>query len=152
MDLVPEPEVLLRSFFVFEHRCLSCYALAIERHPLFKNVQFVGHASRNDVRVFIAAIGAFLSEVERWCAVLLRMFLFDCDVCVSSWRRGMLSKVVQVSCQLRKHVVWCHASVMICVSSNVVMSFGNIIIGHEQGLCARYGVVEYRDVTHREAK
>ena len=70
--------------------------------------------------VFIAATGAFLAEVERSCAVLLRMLLFDCDVCVcvSSWRRGMLSKVVQVSCQLRKHVVWSHASVMICVSGN----------------------------------
>ena len=73
---------VVRSFFVFEHRCLRCYALAIERHPLCKNVHFVGHASRNDVRVFIAAIGAFLTEVERSCAVLLRMLLFDCDVCV----------------------------------------------------------------------
>ena len=72
----------VRSFFVFEHLCLRCYALAIERHPLSKNVQFVGHASRNDVRVFIAATGAFLTEVERSCAVLLRMLLFDRDVCV----------------------------------------------------------------------
>ena len=72
---------VVRSFFVSEHRCLSCHALAVERHPLFIKVQFVGHASRNDVRVFIAAIGAFLSEVERSCAVLLRMLLFDCDVC-----------------------------------------------------------------------
>ena len=73
---------VVRSFFVFEHRCLRCYALAIERDPLCKNVHFVGHASRNDVRVFIAAIGAFLTEVERSCAVLLRMLLFDRDVCV----------------------------------------------------------------------
>ena len=82
MDWVPEPEVLFAP-----SSCLNIAVSVVTRWRLndihcSKNVQFVGHASRNHVRVFIAAIGAFLSEVERPCAVLLRMLLFDCDVCV----------------------------------------------------------------------
>ena len=70
-----------------------------------------------------------LIEVERSYAVLLRV-LFLIVMCVSSRRRGTLSKFVQVSCQLRKHAACGHASVMICV-----MSLGNIIIGQTRSLC-----------------
>ena len=90
--------------------------------------------------VFIAATGAFLTEVERSCAVLLRMLLFDCDVCVSSWRRGILSKVVQV--HLRKH----HASVMICVSSNYLSCRLETSSLDRQGLCVRFRTIPRRDI------
>ena len=97
--------------------------------------------------VFIAAIGAFLTEVERSCAVLLRMLLFDRDVmCVSSWRRGILSKVVQVSAQLRKHVVWSHASVMICVSSNDLSCRLETSSLDRQGVCVRFRAIPRCDM------
>ena len=69
-----------------------------------------------------------LIEVERSCAVLLRV-LFLIVMCVSSRRRGILSAVVQVSCQLRKYVACGHLSVMICV-----MLLGNIIIGQTRSV------------------
>ena len=103
--------------------------------------------------VFVAATGAFLAEVERSCAVLLRMFLFDCDVmCVSSWRRGILSKVVQVSAQLRKHVVWSHASVMICVSSIDLSCRLETSSLDRQGLRVNFRAIPRRDIPSGEVK
>ena len=85
-----------------------------------------------------------LIEVERSCAVLLRV-LFLIVMCVSSRRRGILSAVVQVSCQLRKHVACGHASVMICV-----MSLGNIIIGQTRSVCeVRCRRIPRRDTARR---
>ena len=98
MDWVPEPEVLFAP-----SSCLNIAVSVVTRWRLndihcSKMFSLWGTPAEMTCGVFIAATGAFLAEVERSCAVLLRMFLFDCDVRVSSWRRGILSKVVQVSC------------------------------------------------------
>ena len=50
MDWVPEPEVLCAPSSCLNIAVSVVNALASERHPLSKNVHFVGHASRNDVR------------------------------------------------------------------------------------------------------
>ena len=47
MDWVPEPEVLCVPSSCWNMAVSAVNALA---HPLFINVQFVGHASRNDAR------------------------------------------------------------------------------------------------------
>ena len=88
-----------------------------------------------------------LIEVDRSCAVLLRV-PFLIVMCVSWRRRVILSAVVQVSCQLRKHVACGHASVMICV-----MSLGNIIIGQTRSVCeVRCRRIPRRDTPQGEAK
>ena len=107
-----------RSFFVFEHRCLRWFALAVERHPLFINVQFLGQPAEMTCGVFIAAIGSYRGrKVVRRSASCV---LFDCDVfkfvtsrdafqvCTGvttiAKTRGMRSCICHDLC----HVVWKH--------------------------------------------
>ena len=82
MDWVPEPEVLCAP-----SSCLNIAVSAVTRWQLndihcAKMFILWDTPAEMTCGVLIAAIGAFLTEVERSCAVLLRMLLFDCDVCV----------------------------------------------------------------------
>ena len=57
-----------------------------------------------------------------------------------------------MSCQLRKHVVWSHASVMICVSSNDLSCRLETSSLDRQGLCVRFRTIPRRDTPQGEVK
>ena len=99
--------------------------------------------------VFIVAIGSYRGrKVVRRAASCVR---FDSDVFKFVTSR-ILSKFVQVSCQLRKHVACGHAPVMICVSGNDWPCRLETLSLDKQGLCVRFRRISRRATPYGEAQ
>ena len=117
----------VRSFSVFEHRRLRCFALAVERHPLFINVQFLGQPAEMTCGVFIAATGSYRGrKVVRRAASCA---LLDRDVCKFVTSRDTFrgcTGVMSIAKTRGMRSCICHA---LC---HVV---GNIIIGQTRSVC-----------------